>query len=102
MYMVRLHTTSHCYSDRACMTQQLKTCVQSNLDYPNQLGPGQRVRIIDSSDNQGKAVVFSIAWSALTCPDNQKVQIIEVQIIEVGLYTHEHVDMYIHGTFAHH
>ena len=30
----------------------LSTSIQSNLDYPNQLGLGQNVRIIESSDNQ--------------------------------------------------
>ena len=45
------------------------------------------VQIIKSLDNQGKAIVFSIALSMLTCSDNGEVRIIEVRIIEVGLYT---------------
>ena len=58
--------------------------IQSNLNYPSQLGPGQSVWTIESLDNQGKAIWFSIAWSSLTCSDNQEVWIIEVWIIEVG------------------
>ena len=57
-----------------------------NLNYPNQLGSGQNIWIIESSNNQGKAVFFSIVWSALMCSHNHEVQIIEVRIIEVGLH----------------
>ena len=47
-----------------------KSMVQSNLDYPNMAGPGQSIRINESSDNRG-AHYYSDSWiSIMSCDDN--------------------------------
>ena len=59
--------------------------MQCNLHYPNTLGPGKNVRIIESSDNRGCLYINSFMRGP-----RRSVRIIEVRIIEVSLY---HVTM---------
>ena len=51
--------------------------IQCNLDYPNMLGPGKNVRIIESSDNRGWLYINAImrvprrsVW-IIECSDNR-------------------------------